>query len=229
MSTLTERGRDDAPGVEPRAGAPRAGDPPAGEPPDGARAAHDRRQRRLLIGVALMFFAPLGLSFLLYYGHGWHPGRHVNQGELVQPPLPLPAATLPLVSGGETDAQVLRGKWTVVYVRRGRCEEKCLRHLYDTRQVRTALDRDMNRVQRMFIADADCCDMPQLRELHPDLIIVRAGPPVAPLLALLPAVNSDRMYLIDPLGNLMMFYQADSKPKGMLEDMKRLLRLSQIG
>ena len=37
------------------------------------------------------------------------------------------------------------------------------------------------------------------------------------------------MYLIDPLGNLMMFYAADAKPKGMLEDMKRLLRLSSIG
>jgi hypothetical protein len=68
-----------------------------------------------------------------------------------------------------------------------------------------------------------------LRGLHPDLVIVRADPPLQPLLALLPAVNADRIYLVDPLGNLMMFYESDSKPKGMLEDMKRLLRLSQIG
>jgi cytochrome oxidase Cu insertion factor (SCO1/SenC/PrrC family) len=176
-----------------------------------------------------MFFAPLGFSFLLYYGQGWHPGGHVNRGELVQPARPLPMTALPLASGGETDPQVLRRKWTVVYVRHGLCGDACMRHLYDTRQVRTALDRDMNRVQRLFIADADCCDMQKLRELHPDLIIVRAGPPVEPLLALLPAASSDRIYLVDPLGNLMMFYEPDSKPKGMLEDMKRLLRLSQIG
>jgi hypothetical protein len=87
----------------------------------------------------------------------------------------------------------------------------------------------MNRVQRLFIADADCCDLQKLRELHPDLIIVRAGPPVQPLLAMLPAANEDRIYLVDPLGNLMMFYEPDSKPRGLLEDMKRLLRLSQIG
>ena len=43
------------------------------------------------------------------------------------------------------------------------------------------------------------------------------------------AENSHRVYLIDPLGNAMMSYAADSKPKGMLEDMKRLLRLSSIG
>ncbi len=187
------------------------------------------RQRRLLIGVALMFFAPLAVSFLLYYGHGWHPGGHVNKGELVQPAQPLPAAALPMASGGETDAQVLRHKWTMLYVQRGPCDDDCLRHLYDTRQVRTALDREMNRVQRMFIADPDCCDLQKLREIHPDLIVVRAGPPAAALLALLPGVNSDRVYLVDPLGNLMMFYEPDAKPKGMLEDMKRLLRLSQIG
>jgi hypothetical protein len=187
------------------------------------------RQRRLLIGLALMFFAPLGVSFLLYYGHGWHPGGHVNQGELVQPARPLPAASLPLAGGGDTDAEVLRRKWTLLYVQRGPCDENCMRHLYDTRQVRTALDREMNRVQRMLIADADCCDMQKLHDLHPDLIVVRAAPPAQPVLALLPAANSDRIYLIDPLGNLMMYYEPDSKPKGMLQDMKRLLQLSQIG
>ena len=50
-----------------------------------------RRSRRFLIGVALMFFAPLALSFYLYYGGTWHPGGHVNRGELVQPARPLPA------------------------------------------------------------------------------------------------------------------------------------------
>jgi len=35
--------------------------------------------------------------------------------------------------------------------------------------------------------------------------------------------------VVDPLGNLMMYYPADARPKGILEDMKRLLRLSHIG
>jgi hypothetical protein len=200
------------------------GDPRGGHPPGG-----QARQRRLLVGVALMFFAPLGFSFLLYYGHGWHPDGHVNKGELVQPVRTLPMAALPLMGGGVTDAQVLRRKWTMLYVQRGLCGDDCMRHLYDTRQVRTALDREMNRVQRMFIASENCCDLQKLRGLHPDLIVVREGQPVEPLLALLPAPNSDRIYLVDPLGNLMMFYAPDSKPKGLLEDMKRLLQLSQIG
>ena len=203
------------------------------------RSAHDRRQRRLLIGLALMFFAPLGVAFYLYYGHGtWHPGGRVNAGDLIAPPRPLPSLALPLQSSGETDAGFLKRKWTLLYVQQGPCAERCRTSLYEMRQVRLALDRDMDRVQRVFIAEGDCCDFQFLREQHPDLIAVRMSPAAAPLLALLPrrgadsesgGANAQCIYLIDPLGNLMMSYAPDANPKGMLEDMKRLLRLSSIG
>jgi hypothetical protein len=201
--------------------------------------ARDRRQRRTLIGLAILFFAPLGLAFYLYYGHStWHPGGRVNAGELIQPARPLPALALPLLTSGSTPPNFLKGKWTFLYVVTGRCAEACRTRLYDTRQVRLALDRDMNRVQRVFIADAGCCDAQFLHDQHPDLIAIRADAVDAPLLALLPGLDTSaalgnssapRVYLIDPLGNLMMSYAADTKSKGMLEDMKRLLRLSSIG
>lgn len=206
------------------------------------RSAHDRRQRRLLIGLALLFFAPLGVSFYLYYGHGtWHPRGRVNAGDLIEPPRPLPSLALPLQSSGETDSDFLRRKWTLLYVQQGPCAERCRTSLYETRQVRLALDRDMDRVQRVLVADGECCDFQFLHEQHPDLIAVRTSPAAAPLLALLPRrgagnenggdgdANAQRIYLIDPLGNLMMSYAPDAKPKGMLEDLKRLLRLSHIG
>ena len=200
------------------------------------RRAHDRRQRRLLIVLALMFFAPLGLAFYLYYGHGtWHPGGHVNAGDLIQPARPLPSLSLPLWGSGTTDPNFLKRKWTFLYVAAGPCAEACRTRLYGTRQVRLALDRDMNRVQRVFVADPDCCDARWLHEQHPDLITIGAGAAATPLLTLLPGRDgatlaaAPRVYLIDPLGNLMMSYAADAKAKGMLEDMKRLLRLSSIG
>jgi cytochrome oxidase Cu insertion factor (SCO1/SenC/PrrC family) len=199
--------------------------------------AQDRRQGRLLIVLALLFFAPLGVSFYLYYGQSsWRPGGRVNAGELIQPPRPLPALALPRQSSGETAPDFLRRKWTLLYLEQGPCDARCRTNLYETRQVRLALDRDMDRVQRVFIADGDCCDLQFLREQHPDLLAIRMSPAAAPLLALLPRggagdndANAHRIYLIDPLGNLMMFYTADATPRGMLEDLKRLLRLSSIG
>jgi hypothetical protein len=209
------------------------------------RGNQDRRQRRLLIALALLFFAPLGVAFYLYYGPGgWRPVGRVNHGELIDPPRPLPALSLPLVSEPSADgradaggaaADFLRHKWTLLYLGPGACPQRCRTNLYDTRQVRIALNRDMSRVQRVFIAEGACCDWQYLQAEHPDLITVRATADAAPLLALLPSVHgvspasADRVYLVDPLGNLMMSYAPDANPKGMLEDLKRLLGLSHVG
>jgi len=187
-----------------------------------ASIARDSRQRRILVGVALMFFVPLGIAFILYYGNAWHPGGRVNHGELIQPPRPLPEAGLPAPYS-------LQHKWTLLYVQSGACDELCLKRLYDMRQVRTALDRDMQRVQRVLIADELCCDTQKLLMMHPDLIRIPRVAALEPLLESLPSPDSHRIYLVDPLGNVMMFYPAGAPAMGMLEDMKRLLRLSQIG
>jgi len=186
----------------------------------------DRRNRRLLVGLAVLFFAPVGLSFYLYYGHSTlQPLGRVNHGVLVEPPRELPDGALPPLSGS---------KWTLLVVGPGDCPAQCREKLYDTRQVRLALDRDMTRVRRVFVATGPCCDQPFLAQEHPDLLTVPAGAD-SPLLAMLGAVDpgkasaAGRIYVVDPLGNLMMWYAADAKPKGLLEDMKRLLKLSHIG
>jgi cytochrome oxidase Cu insertion factor (SCO1/SenC/PrrC family) len=201
-------------------------------------AAHDRRQRRLLIGLALLFFAPLGLSFYLYYSPaGWRPGNRVNHGELIDPPRPLPELTLPIAHGAAGTGKpgfALKGKWTLLYVGAGSCNALCRSQLYETRQVRIALNRDMDRVQRVFVALGECCDWPFLDAQHPDLATSRAVD-AAPLLELLPSLNgiapaaAERIYLIDPLGNLMMSYAPGAPPKGLLTDLKRLLGLSHVG
>jgi hypothetical protein len=209
---------------------------------------HVRRQRRILIAMGLLFFAPLGLAFYLYYGPAWRPGGRVNHGELIDPPRPLPPLTLPMVTSGRpgiepADGAVsapdfLKHKWTFLYWGSGSCSARCRTDLYNTRQVRIALNRDMDRVQRVFLAEGACCDREFLREQHPDLITLRATPAAAPLLALMVPKHragagegrvEDRIYLIDPLGNLMMSYAPDANAKGMLEDMKRLLGLSHVG
>jgi hypothetical protein len=216
-------------------GAGRTG--PGGEGSAGGEAAQrDRRRRRQLIGLALFFFAPLAVSFYLYYGpSAWRPLGRVNRGVLIEPARPVPSLALPLLAGGTTDAGFLKGKWTFLYVESGLCIESCRKHLYDMRQVRTALDRDMDRVQRVFLTSdvEDPTLLATLHDLHPDLVVVKLDGAAHPLIALLPGGTStlaaERIYVIDPLGNLMMWYAADAKPKGLLEDMKRLLRLSSIG
>lgn len=216
-------------------------------------AKHDRRQRKMLVALALFFFAPLALSFFLYYGTGgWRPGHRVNQGALLSPARPLPDVVLPLArnpaaamttqrgasdppEANQTKADFLKGKWTLLYWGAGSCGERCRTDLHNMRQVRLSLNRDMTRVQRVFIVDGACCDWPFLEHEHPDLVTVLATPQAADLLSQFPTVDgisaatADRIYIVDPLGNLMMSYAPDAQPKGMLEDLKRLLQLSQVG
>ncbi len=195
-----------------------------------------RRRRRTVLGIGAIFLVPLAAALYLYYGlPGLRPIGTVNHGVLVEPPQPVPALSLPLFPAGRTRPDFLARRWTLLYVGSGVCGERCRAALYDTRQVRIALDQDMNRVQRVFLATGRCCDAQFLRSQHPDLITVRVTAAAAPLIAVLPTyggnspLGAGRVYLIDPHGNLMMSYPPNAPPKGMLDDLQRLLQLSTIG
>jgi hypothetical protein len=86
-------------------------------------------------------------------------------------------------------------------------------------------------VQRVFIARSDCCDMDYLSKDHAGLEVVRADDPTTrDFFAQFPPQDpSHSIYVVDPLGNLMMRFDARENPKGLLSDMKKLLKLSHIG
>jgi hypothetical protein len=193
-----------------------------------------RTQIWILLGV---FFAPLALAFLLYYGSdGWRPPGSTNHGELISPPQPLPSVELPTPAGLPLQPQTWRGKWTLLYVADGRCDEQCRAALTLMRQTRLALNTDMTRVQRIFLATGNCCDRAYLQAEHPGLIVALADNDAGTtLLAAFPDArqadgSSHSIYVVDPLGNLMMRHAPQAPPaKGLLEDLRKLLKLSHIG
>jgi hypothetical protein len=193
-----------------------------------------RLQMWILIGV---FFAPLALAFLLYYGgNGWRPPGSTNKGELISPPRPLPDVELPTVDATPLTPAAWRDKWTLVYIGDGRCDEQCRAALTLMRQTRLALNADMTRVQRLLLATGHCCDRKYLDAEHPGLVVALAdNEPGASLLAAFPggdAANTlaGSIYVVDPLGNLMMRHPLTAQlSKGLLEDLRKLLKLSHIG
>jgi hypothetical protein len=189
-----------------------------------------RRNFRTVFALGGLFLVPLLLSFWLYYGLHWRPPGTVNHGELIVPARPLPDITL-ADAGGVPAGQIFSGKWSLVYVGDGACDANCRATLFFMRQTRLSLNNEMTRVQRVFLATGDCCDRAYLAAEHPGLRVLDASTAAAqPLLALFdPAGRAQGLYIVDPLGNLMMRYDARQPPKGLLEDLKRLLQLSQIG
>ncbi len=201
-------------------------------PTSAAERAAVTRGRRTLIGLAALFFVPLALSFWLYYSGGWRPAGSTNHGELITPARSLPevAFTLP---DGTTSARsgLLRGKWTLLYIGAGNCGEDCRKTLWTIRQTRQLLAEEMDRVQRVFIARERCCDVEFLGREHQGLEVVQAvDPSTQDFFALFPGTDpAHSIYVIDPLGNLMMRFDARENPKGLLSDLKKLLKLSHIG
>jgi len=189
------------------------------------------RNLRTLAALAALFLLPLVIAFFTYYGSGWRPAGRVNHGVLITPARPLPPLTLPRVSLAAAHGTPFRGKWSLVYVGNGACDSACRQALYVMRQTRLALNNDMTRVQRVFLVSAECCARELLGRGQAGLeILDAAGPAGAALLREFPSPGREHsLFVVDPLGNLMMSYDARRDPHGLLEDLKKLLKLSHIG
>ena len=181
--------------------------------------------------MGALFFLPLVASFYMYYGSAWRPVASTAHGELYQPARPLPKTDLRDTKGEFAPANLLNEKWALVYVGGGECNDACKSSLYFMRQSRLSLNNEMTRVARVFLATSACCNREFLDREHPGLVSLDAsGPEAADLVATFPTKDRElSLYIVDPLGNLVMRYDTRDNPKGLLEDLKKLLKLSHIG
>lgn len=193
--------------------------------------------RRILLLIIAVFLFPVLLSTVLYVS-GWRPeGKSLQRGELVQPARPVGDAELTDANGKPFRFTALRGKWVLVSFNTLPCNAICQNNLYKMRQVRLAQGRDATRVERLMISTNVAGKA--LRELVKEYPGLHAASGASATLQALARdfVSSqgtaldapDRVYLVDPNGNLVMIYAPDADPTGMRKDLARLLRLSQIG
>ena len=138
-----------------------------------------RRGRRLLLIVAAIFLLPVLAAFALYYGKLWRPSGSASKGELIQPARPLAVSGLKQADGSPASGDVLTGKWSIVYVGDGACDADCRTALVFARQSRLALNNEMTRVQRVFLATGNCCATAYFSAEQPGLIALDASAPEA--------------------------------------------------
>jgi cytochrome oxidase Cu insertion factor (SCO1/SenC/PrrC family) len=142
------------------------------------------------------------------------------------------------LNGRQYQLSSLRGKWLYVYFGSARCAQHCQDVLYKTRQVILAQDKHQDRVQRLLVlTDAEgLADLASKLAEHPGLWVARPDAKVLDAFARDfhaaaggALAGQDRVYLLDPLGNLMMSYAADADATGLRKDLARLLRVSRVG
>jgi len=175
--------------------------------------------------IASVFFGPLIVATIMYYGGYFQPEGRTNHGVLLEPIMSvvdeLPAAEI--VQQGD-------GYWVLIYKNTRVCAEPCVDALYTLRQARKILGKEMDRLQRVFLHGESLPDTVFLADEHAGLIIMRDDSLSALLNNKKPAALPDGGYfLMDPLGNLIMYFQPEIDPSDMVEDIKRLLKHSRIG
>ncbi len=197
--------------------------------------------RRKLVLLLILFAAPVLGSYALYFWapKDWQPEGRTNQGHLLVPARAIEPLSLHDAAGQAVNKALFTDKWTLLVIGPSACNEVCNKALYDTRQVRTALGKNTLRVQRYFVAT----DRGQVDELkasfaqeHPDLgLLVAEGAEVYAIDRQFtvddrsPLNTAYDIYLLDPNGNWLMYYTPQDPAKGLLKDLKKLLRLSNIG
>ncbi|HET7032355.1 MAG TPA: hypothetical protein VFJ48_04465, partial [Casimicrobiaceae bacterium] len=119
----------------------------------------------------------------------------------------------------------LHGRWVLLLGSPTGCSTSCDKAAYATRQARTMQGKDQDRIVRVLLVVGDAPPPPALLAQHPDLIVVRVA---ANGLDLLPG-GTDALYVIDPLGNLVLRYRENPDIRGIANDLTRLLKASRIG
>lgn len=188
---------------------------------------HWRRYRLLYLLVAVCS-APVVASYFAYYV--FPPSGRTNYGDLVEQ-RPLPALATRLQDGSAYDLRGLRGRWIMLNVDVAACAAPCRDRLWQMRQLRLAAGKDADRIERVFLVVDDGPLETMLMREHDGTYFLRAVR--AELQGFLPPQDGarieDHVYLIDPLGNLMLRWPRDADPQRMKRDLSKLLKASRIG
>ncbi len=181
--------------------------------------------RKTLLLLAAVCSLPVVASYFTFYVI--QPGKRMNYGELVQPKS-LPGESLAGLDGRAFDIGELRGRWVMLTVDASVCDQACRHKLYTMRQVRTAQGKEMARVERLWLLTDGGTPTADLLNEYDGTVVARSN---TTLVKALPAKASatDYVWLLDPLGNVMMRYPKDPDAKRMVKDFERLLKYSRIG
>ncbi|MEQ7920975.1 hypothetical protein ABQX22_17385 [Xanthomonas sp. WHRI 1810A] len=184
------------------------------------RAPNSRRKGRLqLILVLLVAIGPMILATSMYKLKFWVPDNRSFHGELI--------------GTGETRAELGvqsdEKRWQLLVTAPGECAADCQQLVYLARQIQIGLGRDASRASHAITTSQPLSpeyearltrEYPQLQRYPLDLKRYKRTAP---------GVELPQLWIVDPHGNLVLRYGAEVNGKDVLNDLRQLLKLSNIG
>ena len=166
-----------------------------------------------------MFILPIAFGTLFFYANpNYFSESTVNYGELVRPVIETDEGDIEIEGSSS-----LQGIWTIVYVS-SRCDDACEKAVADMKTIRTLMNADMRRIQRMIIIEDNSIPKSDDKDL------IKARLTSEKLTKSLKKYTENAIYLIDPIGNIMLYYEPqDIDIRLVIKDLKRLFKYSRIG
>lgn len=193
---------------------------------------NQRKGRLVVLSMTIFFLVPI-IVVILMYKFNWKPSAGYSLGELVTPArlIQMPAE-LKNSDNQPVTTELWKDKWSLVYIAE-KCEQVCENKLHDIRQIHVSLYKEAPRAQRVFITLQN--DVAKYKEMYPELLLINQ--PNSNIINLSQqfnianedAIQSNRVYLVDPLGHIMMSYPATTPPANIRKDIGQLLRYSWAG
>lgn len=195
--------------------------------------ANRRRNQIKLLGIFAVAGVPVVLAMLMYFGSFAVPSAKTNKGELLMPPLPLSSFGFDQNAEGLYEAS--QGKWLIIQTGAGDCDVQCLDMAHAARQVNVLMAREQSRVARVLVAPGSASVVSVLSEEYPNLGIYESS---SEMIKALPSSGTAdlgsgasvwQLWISDPLGNVILRYDAAHSGYDLRDDLKKLLKLSNIG
>ncbi len=189
---------------------------------------NQQRKGRTIFALMAIFFVVPMVVVMVMYKLNWKPTGQ-SHGELVTPPRLIVQVETLKDSDGKAVPKFWSDKWNMVYVT-DTCEQTCKEKLHIMRQLHVSLYKDISRAQRVLITNTQ--DVSKIKADYPDLVVINQSADdikkVSQQFNLEGeiATQSNRLYLVDPLGHIMMSYQASTLAADIRKDLIRLLKYS---
>lgn len=189
-----------------------------------------KRGRWMLWVVLLICASPMIASYFTFYV--LKPEKRNNYGTLIdQRAHPIPAMATTTLDGKPAALEQFKGKWVMLMVAPGACGEACRKQLFAMRQLRLMQGKEQDRIERVWlINDKEPLDTIVIREFDGTHMLRADAQAVANWLPADTGTSvTDHIYMIDPLGHLMMRFPKDPEPRKVYKDINKLLKASSVG
>lgn len=185
--------------------------------PEPRRKGRGRLQLLLILAIAI---GPMFLASAMYQWRFWVPETRSYHGVLIGDGRTL--ADL----GVQGEVEPL---WQILVTAPGECATDCQQLVYLARQIQIGLNRETSRASHGLATAAPLASEydAMLKREYPQL--GRHSLDMAAYGKAAQGATGAQLWLIDPHGNLVLRYDASSKGKAILDDLRYLLKISLIG